>query len=163
MRFFWVKLHIECAFHYSDHYGSGVTYPWIFYCRTYACYSFPGFFLTSFHIGTWTFLVKLHIEFTFNHHDFYFITVVPEYTRPWIFYYRTYACNSFPSPKVGPLVMPSITPASSSHNHTFIMSVLCCINRLVLALAALCCLQPWIRVRSTVLCKWLTMYVVSTV
>jgi hypothetical protein len=55
MRFFWVKLHIEFAFHCLDPYGSGVTCPWIFYYRTYACNSFPGFFSTPFHIGTWNF------------------------------------------------------------------------------------------------------------
>jgi hypothetical protein len=52
MRFFWVKLHIEFAFHRRDPYGSGVTLPWIFYYRTYACNSFRGFFSTPFHIGT---------------------------------------------------------------------------------------------------------------
>jgi hypothetical protein len=55
MMFFRVKLHIEFAFHHRDPYGSGVAYPWIFYYRTYACNSFPGYFSTPFHIGTWNF------------------------------------------------------------------------------------------------------------
>jgi hypothetical protein len=55
------------------------------------------------------FWVKLHIEFTFHHRDPYGSGV----KCPWTFYYRTYACNSFPSPKAGPLVMASITHASS--------------------------------------------------
>jgi hypothetical protein len=55
--------------------------------------------------------VKIHIEFTFHYRDPYGSGV----TCPWIFYYRTYACNTFLSPKAGPLVMASITPASSSY------------------------------------------------
>jgi hypothetical protein len=38
------------------------------------------------------FWVKLHIEFMFHCHDYYDSRV----TCPWIFCYRTYACNSFP-------------------------------------------------------------------
>jgi hypothetical protein len=65
--------------------------------------------------------VRWHIEFAFHHRDPY----GSEVKCPWIFYYRTYACYSFPSPKVGPLVMASITPASSFllyvfHVHVFI-------------------------------------------
>ena len=55
------------------------------------------------------FCVKIHIEFMFHYHDPYGSGV----KCPWIFYYKTYACNSFLSPKAGPLVMASITPASS--------------------------------------------------
>jgi hypothetical protein len=55
MRFFWVKLHIDFVFPRRDHFGSGVTCPWMFYCRTYACGSFPGVSSTLFHIGTWNF------------------------------------------------------------------------------------------------------------
>jgi hypothetical protein len=36
MKFFWVQLHIEIAFHRRDHNGSGVTCPWIFYYRAYS-------------------------------------------------------------------------------------------------------------------------------
>jgi hypothetical protein len=39
------------------------------------------------------FWVKLHIEFPFHHRDPYGSWVA----FPWIFYYRAYACNSFPS------------------------------------------------------------------
>jgi hypothetical protein len=53
--------------------------------------------------------LKLHIEFAFHRLNPYGSGV----TCPWIFYYRTYACNSFLSPKAGPLVMASITSASS--------------------------------------------------
>jgi hypothetical protein len=56
------------------------------------------------------FCVKIHIEFTFHYRDSYGSGV----KCPWIFYYRTYACYTFLSPKAGPLVMASITPASSS-------------------------------------------------
>jgi hypothetical protein len=55
------------------------------------------------------FCVKLRIKFAFHHRDPYGSGV----KCPWIFYYRTYACNSFLLPKAGPLVMASITPASS--------------------------------------------------
>jgi hypothetical protein len=172
MRFFRVKLHIEFVFHRLDPYGSRVACPWIFYHRTYACKSFPGYFSTPFHIGTWNFpwgfselsntlsslfivvtsmvselcalgfitighmhvtvfrgffytvshrnlklfmrffCVKLHIEFAFRYRDPYGSGV----KCPWIFYHKTYACNSFLSPKAGPLVMASITPASSWYN-----------------------------------------------
>jgi hypothetical protein len=148
MKFFWVKLHIEFTFYYRDPYGSGVACPWIFYYRTYACNSFPGFFSTPFHIGTWNFpwgsselcdtssssfiivtpmvpeLCALRF-FTIRHACnsfpvFFFSTPSHNgtwnfpwgsselsYTHhrdpygsgvacPWIFYYSTYACNSFP-------------------------------------------------------------------
>jgi hypothetical protein len=55
------------------------------------------------------FWVKLHIEFTFHHRDPYGSGV----QCPWNFYYRTYECNTILSPKARPLVMASITPASS--------------------------------------------------
>jgi hypothetical protein len=96
MRFFWVKLHIDFAFHRRDPYGSGVTCPWIFYYRTYACNIFPGFFYTisyrNLKLSMRFFWVKLHIEFAFHRRKPYGSRV----TCPWIFYYRTYACNSFP-------------------------------------------------------------------
>jgi hypothetical protein len=56
------------------------------------------------------FCIKIHIELTFHYRDPYGSGV----KCPWIFYYnRIYACNTFLSPKAGPLVMASITPASS--------------------------------------------------
>jgi hypothetical protein len=141
MKFLWVKLHIEFAFHHRDPYGSGVVCPWIFYkghmhvtlfwgiflhrfiyigtwnfpwsssqlsytssshfiimtpmvpelraLGFYACNSFLENFSTPFHIGTWNFQVKLHIEFTFHCLDPYGSRVM----CPWIFYYRTCACT----------------------------------------------------------------------
>jgi hypothetical protein len=38
--------------------------------------------------------LKLHIEFTFHYRDPYGSGV----KCPWIFYYKTYACNRFLSP-----------------------------------------------------------------
>jgi hypothetical protein len=101
------------VFHCRDHYGSGVTCPWIFYDRTCACNSFPGYFTTPFQIGTWNFPcgfsdLSCTSRFMFHHLNPYRSGV----KCPWLFYSRTYACKSFRSPKVGPLVMASITPAS---------------------------------------------------
>jgi hypothetical protein len=47
MKFFWIKLHIDLTFHYRNPHGSGVACRWIFYYRTYACNSFPGFSITK--------------------------------------------------------------------------------------------------------------------
>jgi hypothetical protein len=70
---------------------------------------FRGIFYTVSHRNLKPFMrffcVKLHIEFAFHHHDLCGSEV--------IFYCKTYAWNSFLSPKAGPLVMASITPASS--------------------------------------------------
>jgi hypothetical protein len=116
MRFFWVKVQIEFAFYRRDPYGSVVICPWIFfYYRTYACNSFPWiFFYTVSYRNLKLFMkffwVKLHFEFAFHLRDPNGSGV----TCLWIlFYYRTYACNSFPSAKAGRLVMVSTTPASS--------------------------------------------------
>jgi hypothetical protein len=96
MRFFWVKLHIEFAFHRLDPYGSGVKCPLIFYYRTYACNSFPGFlYIVSYRnlkLSMRFFWVKLDIEFAFHHRYPYGFRVM----CPWIYHYRKYACNSFP-------------------------------------------------------------------
>jgi hypothetical protein len=77
MRFFWVKLRIEFTFHHCDPYGFGVTCPWIYHYRTYACNSFPGvfFYIVSYRnlkLLMRFFWVKLHIKFAFFHlHDPY--------------------------------------------------------------------------------------------
>jgi hypothetical protein len=125
-------LHIEFAFHRLDPYGSGVTCPWIFYYRTYACNSFAGyFFYTVSHrnlkLSRRFFCVKLHIEFTFHHRDPYGYGV----NCPWILCYKTYACNSFLSPIAGPLVMASITPASSFFLPRW---MICLLNLMILSL-----------------------------
>jgi hypothetical protein len=79
MKFFWVKLHIEFAFHHLDPYGSKVACPWIFYYRTYACNSFPGFFSTPFHIGTWNFpWVSSELSYTLSLGFIILTPMVPE-------------------------------------------------------------------------------------
>jgi hypothetical protein len=79
MKFFWVKLHIEFAFHFRDPYGSEVACPWIFYYRTYACNSFPGFFSTPFHIRTWNFpWGSSELSYTLSSRFFIMTPMVPE-------------------------------------------------------------------------------------
>jgi hypothetical protein len=86
------KLHIKFAFCRFCHLCSGVMCPWIFYCRTYACNSFPGLFSILSHVGTWNFSFmrflwdKLHIKLSFHCRDHFGSGVM----CPWIFHYRTY-------------------------------------------------------------------------
>jgi hypothetical protein len=91
MWFFWGKLHIKVTFRRGDHFGSGVTSPWIFYYRTYAGNTFQGVF--SLHrLIIWLYAKVLWCcQFITNNHLY----------------------NHDSSPKVGPLVMVAITPASS--------------------------------------------------
>jgi hypothetical protein len=90
MRFFWVKSHIEFAFRSHDHYGSGVK------CPSVRNEVFRGVFYTvsyrNLKLSMRFFCFKSHIKFAFRCRDPY----GPGVICPWIFYYWTYACNSFP-------------------------------------------------------------------
>jgi hypothetical protein len=60
-------------------------------------------------------IISSELSYTSSSHFIIVIHMVPELPALGFFFHRTYACNSFLSPKAGPLVMASITPASSFH------------------------------------------------
>jgi hypothetical protein len=86
-----------------------------FYYRTYACNSFPEYFSTPFHIGTWNFPWGCYaLSYTSSSRFIIVTPIVPELSALGIFTIRHMHVTVFRlSPKAGPLVMASITPASS--------------------------------------------------
>jgi hypothetical protein len=90
------KIHIEFAFRCGDLLGSGVICPWIFYYRTFACNSFP-FFSTLSHNRTCNFPWGFsEVSFISSSRFIMVTTFGSRVICPWISYFRTYACNSFP-------------------------------------------------------------------
>jgi hypothetical protein len=95
IRFFWVTLHSDFAFHRNAPYWSRVTCLCTFYCRTYSCNSYRFFFFIisyrKLKLFMRFFVVTLHIESAFHHRGPYSSGV----TCPCMFYYKISACNSF--------------------------------------------------------------------
>jgi hypothetical protein len=95
---------------------------------------FQGFFSTPFHIGTWNFpWSSSELSYTSSSHFIIITPMVPELRALGFFtkgHMHVTVFRGFLSPKAGPLVMASITPASSFNLLTIFQKFFICKSKI---------------------------------